>query len=252
MTEWRYLETGYQDAYTNMAIDEAITHFARKLRKPTVRFYGWKPPAISIGYFQGIKEEVELEKCKELGVDVVRRITGGGAVFHDAELTYSFVCTERSAILPKNIIESYKSVCNSLILGFKEIGLEASFIPLNDIIVGGKKISGNAQTRREKTVLQHGTILMEVDIEKMFSMLLVPDEKLKGKLIEDIKQRVTSVEQQKKEKISFEKLAEAMKKGFEQNYNVTLNKEELTKEEMELAGKIRKERFSSEEWNFKR
>lgn len=247
--KWRLLNTGANDAFTNMAIDEAVAKLHAQTGKPTVRFYSWKPPAISIGYFQSLKEEVDTQKCRELGVDVVRRITGGGAVFHDAELTYSFVCSEESGIVPKNILESYKKICNSLVLGFAHLGLQAGFVPLNDIIVNGKKISGNAQTRRERNVLQHGTILMEVDVEKMFSMLLVPNEKLKGKLIEDVKQRVTSLEKELGKKVSFEKLAGAMKKGFEENFGVRLVEEQLTQEERELVNRIRQERFSRDEWN---
>lgn len=252
MTQWRLIETGYRDAFTNMAIDEAIMRMHSKIGKPTVRLYGWKPSAISIGYFQSLEEEVNLQKCKELGVDYIRRITGGGAVFHENELTYSFVCSEESDLVAKNILESYRKICNSLIFGFDKLGLKAEFVPLNDIIVNGKKISGNAQTRRERAVLQHGTILMEVDVDRMFDLLLVPNEKLKGKLIKDVKQRVTSIENELGEKVEFAKLAGAMKQGFEENFGVELVKEELSKEESELAEKIKEERFLRKEWNFRR
>ncbi len=250
--KWRLLLTGGSDAFTNMAIDEAVAKLHGADSVPTVRFYSWKPPAISIGYFQSLAEEVDSAKCKELGVDIVRRITGGGAVFHDHELTYSFVCSEESGIVPKNILESYRKICNSLVLGFSHLGLSASFVPLNDIIVNGKKISGNAQTRRDKVVLQHGTILLGVDVDKMFSMLLVPNEKMKGKIIEDIKQRVTSVENETGKAAQFGDVAAAMKKGFEQNFGVELEEGALTAQEQELAAKIRAERFSRPEWNARR
>lgn len=247
--DWRLLLTGPNDAFTNMAIDEAIAKLHSPLSAPTIRFYSWNPPAISIGYFQGLREEVDTTKCRGLGVDVVRRITGGGAVFHDRELTYSFVCSEESGIVPKNILESYKKICNSLVLGFGHMGLQAGFVPLNDIVVNGKKISGNAQTRRGKNILQHGTILMEVDVEKMFSLLFVPNEKLKGKLIEDVKQRVTSIENELGRKVSFNEVAAAMKKGFEENFGTALVDGQLTAKEKELAGRIREERFSRDSWN---
>jgi len=250
--EFRLLETGFKSAAENMAVDEAISQLNSKIGKTTVRLYGWKPPAVSIGYFQSLIEEVDLPQCKRFGVDVVRRITGGGAVFHDAELTYSFVTAESNGLVSKNILESYKQICNALVLGFKELGLQAEFVPLNDIIVNGRKISGNAQTRRNKTILQHGTILLKVDVEKMFSLLKVPNEKLKGKLIADVKQRVTSVEQELGKEISFEECADAMKKGFAENFNAELVKEELTLEEIELAEKIAAEKFAAKEWNFKR
>lgn len=247
--KWRLLQTGAKDAFTNMAIDEAIAKLYSRTGIPTVRVYSWEPAAISIGYFQSLSEEVDTQKCQELGVDVVRRITGGGAVFHDKELTYSFVCSEESGIVAKNILESYRKICNSLVLGFGHLDLQAGFVPLNDIVVNGKKISGNAQTRRERNLLQHGTILMEVDVEKMFSMLLVPNEKLKGKIIEDVKQRVTSIEKELGKKISFQEVASAMKKGFEENFGVKLVEGQLTQEEKELTEQIREERFSRETWN---
>src|SRR3989344_688988 len=250
--KWRLILTGHNSAFYNMALDEAIMKLSHEQGVPTVRFYGWKPAAISIGYFQGMNDEVDIEKCGEFGVDVVRRITGGGAVFHDSEVTYSFVATEESNVLPKNILDSYKKICSGVISGLGELKLDASFVPLNDIVVAGKKISGNAQTRREKAILQHGTVLTCVDVEKMFSMLKVPSEKMKGKLIEDVKQRVTSIEQQAGKKISFEQTVFAMKKGFEESFGVGLKESKPTKEEAQLAKQIMGERFASDTWNFRR
>ena len=250
--EWRLILTGHKSAYYNMALDEAIMRLSHEQKTPAVRFYGWKPAAISIGYFQGMNDEVDIAKCKSFGVDVVRRITGGGAVFHDTELTYSFVATEESGIIQKNILESYKQICGGVISGLGELNLQASFVPLNDIVVAGKKISGNAQTRRDKAILQHGTVLLEVDVEKMFSMLKVPSEKLKGKLIDGIKQRVTSVGQQLGGKVSFEQALPAMKKGFEKAFDVALREGSPTKQELGLAEQIIRERFANDKWNFRR
>ncbi|MFH1470632.1 MAG: lipoate--protein ligase family protein, partial [Candidatus Micrarchaeota archaeon] len=132
----RLLETGASDAFMNMAIDEVLMESS----EPVLRLYSWKPPAVSIGYFQNLGEEVDSEACGKLGVDVVRRQTGGGAVFHDEELTYSFISRE----FPKNILESYKWVCSGVIEGLATMGFGAEFAPLNDILVGGKKVSGNA------------------------------------------------------------------------------------------------------------
>ena len=164
--EWRLLKTGYNTAYKNMAIDWAVlTANSEDKVPPTVRFYGWKPRAISIGYFQSLEEEVDLDTCSKLGVDYVRRITGGGAVFHDEELTYSIVIPESHPQIPKNIMESYGRICGAIMKGLGNIGIESQYIPINDIISNGRKISGNAQTRKQKTVLQHGTVLMDVDVD---------------------------------------------------------------------------------------
>ena len=251
--KWRLLQTGYNSASKNMAIDRAVlvSHSEKKVL-PTVRFYGWDPPAISIGYFQSLSEEVDLENCKEFGVDYVRRITGGGAVFHENELTYSIVISESHAEIPKNIMDSYGKICGAIIKGLKNIGINSQYVPINDIIVDGRKISGNAQTRKAKTVLQHGTVLTDVDVEKMFSLLKVPNEKIKDKMIADVKQRVTSIKHILEKDIVFEDVANAMKSGFEEEFNIQLVPGCLTDEEIELTKEFEKQYFASKNWNHKR
>jgi lipoate-protein ligase A len=254
MTEqWRLLQTGAHTAPVNMAIDRAIlvAHSRNKV-PPTVRFYQWKPSAISIGYFQSLKEEVDLQQCKRFGVDYVRRITGGGAVFHEDELTYSIVVSEDHPSIPKNIMESYDVICGAIISGLKQLDIESVYQPINDILVDGRKISGNAQTRKEKTVLQHGTVLMDVDVEKMFSLLKVPNEKIKDKLISDVKERITSIQHVFGEQISFDEVAEALKVGFEEQFDVRLEKSALTMEEKKLTETFDQEFFSVASWNHRR
>ena len=251
--QWRLLQTDFNTAFANMAIDRAIlVANSRGKVPPTVRFYSWKPPAISIGYFQSLNEEVDLDACKKLGVDYVRRITGGGAVFHDKELTYSIVISESHPQIPKNILESYRRICGAIIRGLQGLWIESKYAPINDIVVSNRKISGNAQTRKSNTVLQHGTVLMDVDVEKMFSLLKVPNEKIKDKLISDVKQRVTSIKHISGNEVSFENVAEAMKNGFEEEFGIELVKGALTKNEIQLAEKFEKDCFSTNEWNFRK
>jgi len=251
--KWRLLITEKNSAYRNMAMDRAeLVSISKGNTPPTVRFFTWKPRAISIGYFQSLEDEVNLDACKSLGVDYVRRITGGGAVFHDKELTYSIVIPESHSQVSKNIMESYGRICGAIIKGLKQLEIDSSYIPINDIIADGKKISGNAQTRKAKTVLQHGTILMDVDVEEMFSLLLVPNEKIRDKMISDVKQRVTSIKHILGKDISFNQIADAMRIGFEEEFNIELNKGILTDEEIELTNKFEKEFFSTKEWNHRR
>lgn len=251
--EWRLLLTGANTAARNMAIDRAVlnTNSQGKVL-PTVRFYEWTPPAISIGYFQSLLEEVDLNMCKKFSVDYVRRITGGGAVFHENELTYSIVISEAHKEIPKNIIKSYGRICGAIIRGLKDLKIDCEYKPINDIITNGKKISGNAQTRKQKTVLQHGTVIMDVDVEKMFSVLKVPNEKIRDKLISDVKERVTSVNNCLERYISFSEIAKAMKNGFEEEFNIKLVEGKLTEEENQLTEKFERECFSTKEWNYKR
>ncbi len=251
---WRLLDTGASDAYYNMALDEAIaTARSKNLVPNTIRFFRWKPSAVSIGYFQSMTEEVDVDACRSMGVDYVRRITGGGAVYHDynGELTYSIMVNEDHKMIPRDILKSYGVLCKGLVLGLKSLGIPAEFKPINDIVVEGKKISGNAQTRRLGVVHQHGTILREVNPKVMFSLLKVPSEKIRDKLIKSVEERVTSINKYLGREVSFDELKRALIRGFEDALNIELVEGEVTEYEERLASEL-KEKYSSEEWNFKR
>jgi lipoate-protein ligase A len=253
--EWRLIELTTNDAYMNMAIDEAILTMIQKGKSQnTIRFYRWNPSTVSIGYFQSLIDEVNVEACKKFNVDIVRRITGGGAVYHDynGEVTYSVIVSRENPKIPEDILNSYNVLCNGIVLGLRKLNLNPAFKPINDIIVNGKKISGNAQTRKLNAVLQHGTILIDVDVEKMFNLLKVSDEKIKDKMISSVKERVTSIKKELGREVNFSEVAEALKEGFEEALNIKLSPGKLTEEEKALAEKLKIEKYSSKEWLYKR
>ncbi|MDP3177247.1 MAG: lipoate--protein ligase family protein [Spirochaetaceae bacterium] len=244
-----------------MGVDEAILHAVADGRSPpTLRFYRWSPPCVTIGYFQSMEAEVDLEACRAAGVGAIRRLTGGGAVFHDAEVTYSVVVPEGGPLSPPDILESYRRICAGLVEGLAELGIEAAFSPINDIAVGGKKVSGNAQTRKSGCLLQHGTVLMAVDLERMFSVLKVPSEKLKGKLIEGAKARVTSLGAILGREVAYEETVRALVAGFSRAWGrspslpegIVLAPGELSDRESEEARGLAAGRFSDPAWNMKR
>lgn len=245
---WRVIPLETKSAAMNMATDGAIVGgiYMGKVDRPTIRFYKWSPSAVSLGYFQSAKEEVDIDKCEEDKIDVVRRRTGGGAVYHwdKGEITYSVICPLE--LMPKNIIESYKLIGEWIINALAEIGIKAEFVPINDIIVNGQKISGNAQTRRRGVFLQHGTILFDIDRDAMFSYLKVPEQKIIGHSIDQIKDRVTSIKLHKK--VSEQEVVEALIKAF------TKNKEweygELTDFEKLRMQELYDLRYSKDEWTF--
>ncbi|MFN3621732.1 MAG: biotin/lipoate A/B protein ligase family protein [Nitrososphaerales archaeon] len=257
MDLWRFLDTGYGDAYWNMALDEAILTLRAEERTPeTLRVYTWKPSAVSIGYFQSLEQEVDLNACKSLGVDVVRRITGGGAVYHECggELTYSLVVGEdtlRSKRFFKDIQGSYRVICEALVEGLRKIGINAEFKPINDIVVNGKKISGNAQTRRRGVILQHGTILLRTDIPTMFKVLKVSKEKISDKAIKAVEDRVTTIYREVSSSITLEDIKDALRRGFSEYFNTAIEPSPPTQAELELASEYRK-RFASWSWIAKR
>lgn len=246
--KWRVIDYTQNNAAMNMAIDESICESVLEGERPTIRFYGWSPSAISIGYFQSLEKEVDLEKCAQMNVDVVRRRTGGGAVYHDTEgeITYSIIAKEEN--FPKGITQSYQVICKSIIDSLTKIGIDSQFKPINDIIVNGKKISGNAQTRRNGILLQHGTILYKVDVEKMFSLLRVSDEKIRDKMISSVKERVTSVYEQKQ--ISKDELYRALVFGFTNDKEIEIDS--LTQKEIDRAKELAESKYSKDEWNKER
>ncbi len=251
---WRLLLTGDKTAFDNMALDEAILRCVAADKSPsTLRFYGWNPSAVSIGYFQGIEQEVDLAMCREHNVNVIRRLTGGGAVFHahEGEITYSLAVKDDYPGIPRRVLDSYTLLCGGLVVGLRRLGLEAEFRPINDILVHGKKISGNAQTRRFGGILQHGTLLCEVNPLLMFSLLKVPNEKIRDKLIQGVEERVTSIRRELGT-VDKEAVIAAMVAGFAEVLDIHLTPGTLSDEELTLAEHLKVERYANPTWNFKR
>ncbi|MHA1958980.1 MAG: lipoate--protein ligase family protein [Candidatus Thorarchaeota archaeon] len=255
MDEIRYLDLDVHDAYMNMALDEAIMRSIKAGHvPPTLRLYRWQPSAVSIGTFQGMAEEVDLDYCNENGIDTIRRLTGGGAVYHDyeGEVTYSIILPQGHRLAPDDILESYEILCGGVVKALDILGIEAYFKPINDVVTAGKKISGNAQTRRRSCVLQHGTTLLDLDVEVMFSVLKVPQEKISDKMIDDVKQRVTSIREVLGRKVGVEELESALRDGFGEALRVELVPGHLSESEIELARGLIGEKYGRDEWNHSR
>jgi len=248
--EWRVLPLETGDAYTNMALDEAVSErVSEGGAPPTVRFYRWKPSAVSIGYFQSLRDEVDVEACERDGVDYVRRRTGGGAVYHDydGEVTYSVVAPLDE--YPEDLTESYREICGRVVDGLASLGIEGEFAPINDIVADGRKISGNAQTRRKGVLLQHGTVLHSVDPERMFTYLRPGVDKVSDKIVENVHGRVTSVEELS-DGVGLHDTYEALRGAFTEGRETFEGG--FTDGERDRAEELVRERYASEDWNFER
>ncbi|MFX1485863.1 MAG: biotin/lipoate A/B protein ligase family protein [Promethearchaeota archaeon] len=255
MEEWRLIDLGVFSGPMTMAIDEAVLRSVARGKSPaTLRLYRWNPSTVTVGYFQSVRDEVNLKACRELEVDVVRRITGGGAVFHDyrGEITYSIIVEENNPKIPKDIMESYELIGQGIVAGLRDLSLRAEFKPINDIIVNGRKISGNAQTRRQSVFLQHGTILVDFDPEEMFKVLKVSKAKISDKLIQSVKERVTSIRNELRRRVTFGEVRTALIKGFREALQIGFKEGSLSNQELESARKLRNEKYSNEKWNFRR
>lgn len=250
---FRFTETGYASAAFNMGLDEGILNAVAEGRSgPTLRFYAWRPRAVSIGYFQGLTDEVDEDACRSRGVDVVRRVTGGGGVYHADELTYSVVMPESHPLAAGSILDTYGLLCGGVVEGLRGLGIDAAFAPINDVVADGRKLSGNAQTRKRGCLLQHGTVLLSVDVDEMFALLKVPNEKLKGKLIEDVKARVSSVSDRLGRPFGYAAALPAFKAGFAKALGVELADGEPSWAELEDARRLAAEKFGDRAWTAKR
>jgi lipoate-protein ligase A len=248
---YRVLPLETHDAYTNMAVDEALLRAGTW--DITLRFFRWKPSAVSLGYFQKAHRVVNLDVCRELGVDVVRRLSGGGAVYHDAEgeLAYSIAVSARYAKkLPASVPSCYKMFCGALVKGLRELGLAAEHKRPSNILVRGRKISGSALARRFGGLLQHGTILRELNLEVMFSLLRLPPALSRAQLLAQAAAKVTSLKRELDKTVPCSRLARALTRGFEDVLGVAFERERLTAEERALAEKLRRERYATKKWNF--
>ena len=255
MEEFRCIDLETNTAFENMAIDEAIMLAMHKDDvPPTLRLYRWNPSAVSIGTFQGMTDEVDVEFCKGRGIDFIRRITGGGAVYHDfeGEVTYSIIMPKGHRLAPADILESYRLLCGGIVKALAHLGIQGEFKPINDVNVGGKKISGNAMTRRHGCVLQHGTTLLDLDVNLMFSILKVPQEKISDKMIADVRQRVTSIREVLGRHVTINELQDALKQGFSEALGIDLIPGSLSKNERSTASTLAQQKYSTPEWNFSR
>ena len=232
-----------------MAIDEAIMHARIEGRVPdTIRLYAFSPSSVTIGRFQSVVHDVDLDKARELGIPVVRRITGGGSVFHDefGEVTYSFVIGEGYHPALGNVESSYRYLAGPLVDALEGLGLDAGFSGLNDIVANGKKISGSAQTRRRGVILQHGTFMYSTRVEVLGKVLRVSKLKLRDKGVSSIWERVTTLEREGI-KLNRWEAYELLKNSFANVF--PLEEGELTDYELELAEKLVEEKYGNPEWN---
>ena len=257
MSDWRLLRMEVHDAFTNMAVDEAVLTSVTEGKAPnTVRFYRWKPSAVSIGRFQDIRKEVNLLNCGLAEVDVVRRISGGGAVYHDYEneVTYSVTVHKRDLGV-EDASGAYEKICSGLVEAARILGVKAEFNvgdwkQCPNITIDGKKFSGSAQCHRKGVVLQHGTFLVGVDLTRMFTFLRVPWAKTPMDVVCVAKDRITSIRRETRRNVSLEEAERALIEGFARALEVELVKGKLTGYEKMLAERLRVRKFGAYEWNF--
>ncbi|WP_144935259.1 biotin/lipoate A/B protein ligase family protein [Paenibacillus sp. 32O-W] len=280
MNQWRWIRSGAEAPAMNMAVDEAILIAHSEGRTPpTLRFYGWSPASLSIGYFQRARNEVDFEELKRQGIGFVRRATGGRAVLHDRELTYSMIVAESYPGLPRRVTEAYRVLSQGLLNGFINLGLDAEMVTLAseeekakyesmgsaacfdspswyELVVEGRKVAGSAQVRQKEVVLQHGSILLDLNVKQLFSLLKFRSEALKERLEQSFESKAVAINQLRRERgmnpVKLEEVEQAFVRGIAEGMDIRLEEAELTLYEKELAERLVRAKYGTDEWNFRR
>jgi len=230
MNNWRFIDSGPNSGAFNMAEDEKLLDQAvTEAAGPVLRFYTWDPPAVSLGRFQIMETAVRVDSCKRLGIDIVRRITGGRAVLHNQELTYSVVARTDDSLFPNEVLGTYRVIAAGLLAGLGNLGIHAEMVSRSnrhaalvkkaakdpscfsspswyEILVKGKKIIGSAQRRVPGAFLQHGSILIGYDPE-------LEAEVIYGKGARDC---VTCIRHELNRDITLDEVKQAFVHGFSQ------------------------------------
>ena len=253
--EARLLVTGASDCARNMALDEALLHLWRPGDPPVLRLYTWRPTGLSLGRGQAL-DEVDVGEARRLGVCVVRRPTGGAAIVHPeaGELTYSIVLGTDHPGLPPGVEESARRIAEALLRGLQRLGIPARLVdepyrgegpPLcylrggrASIAVNGFKVSGSAQLRLGRRLLQHGTIVLRVDPQLWARLLRMKVEEVASSVrgLIDLGYQV-----------SLDELVEAVAAGFEEVLGLSLHRDDVREEEAALAESLRY-KYESEAW----
>ncbi|MBN1564187.1 MAG: lipoate--protein ligase family protein [Anaerolineae bacterium] len=263
----RLVITPATDGPMNMAIDQAIMEAVAQERVPrTLRFFAWEPACLSLGYMQPLSDS-DQDRLAARGWDIVRRMTGGRAILHVDELTYSVACKAGDPLVAGSIVESYRRLSGALLHGLNILGADADAnkrakqsggtigpvcfeVPSRyEITFSGKKLIGSAQVRKMGAVLQHGTLPLTGDITRICDGLVFPDDQEREIARQRVASRATTLEEVLHRIISWEDAIQAMRRGFEETFDLTFEiADSLTPEELQRAEELRALRYAHDEW----
>lgn len=248
-----------------MALDEAVFRANHGERiPPTLRFFCWAPPAVSLGYFQNTDEEIDVEVCRKRGIDIVRRPTGGKAVLHGQDLTYSVVAKETNPLFPKDILGTYRIIGRCIAEGLSSLGIDAvmsagmrgttdvlkafcfSEPSRYELLVQGKKICGSAQARSHGAFLQHGSLLMDFDPVQDTSVIRSRLDSIQQS--EQLRKTVTSVREHNN-RVDTVTLCHALKTGFENVLGIHFIEDDLSPSEDRLKSELLANKYTNPNWN---
>ena len=252
METWRLLDTGPCSAAENMALDDVLLELKAENRMPHIlRFLQFSHPAVLVGHHQSVEEEVRLDYCRTRGIEISRRLTGGGALYWGKpELGWEIYISKNDPRVPARIEDLYGFMGRASAVGLRHLGIPAHFRPRNDVEVNGCKISGTGGTELSGAILFQGTLLVDFDADEMLRALRIPTEKLQDKEIESVKERVTCLKWQLGRTPSPGEIKSALARGFSEAFGVAFDLKPLTSEEQGLLD-AKRPYFSSPDYVYK-
>jgi lipoate-protein ligase A len=246
---WRLVDSGLVLPAESAALDEAIleAHIAGEVPS-TLHFYVRAQPTISVGYFQKVSESIDAAEAERRGVAIVRRKSGGSSIYTDpGQLIYGLIVHEGE--LPASRSDSFRAVCSALAAAISAFGVDARYRPMNDIEVGGRKVSGNAQLRRKGSVLQHGTLIVDTDLEAMDAVLRI--DRSKRSSVSRPSERVARLSSLLAKVPSIEEVKQSVTMEFSRSFEVEFERGTLTESESATVRRLVGEYYSRKEWNLK-
>jgi lipoate---protein ligase len=247
---WRLIRGEPLAPPMNLALDEVLTrHVGADERPPTLRFWDWAAPAVVLGRFQSVENEVDEETADGYGVEVVRRMTGGGAMFGEPEniITYSIYAPPK-LVAGMSSVDSYAFFDVWVVEALRSLGVGAWYEPINDITSSDGKIGGAAQARRTGAVLHHVMMSYEMDVPKMLRVLRIGQEKLTDKAIQSAEKRVGPLRRQTQ--LPREEIIRRMISTFEQNAGTSLVQDRIAPEELAEAEELVRTKYGTREWTY--
>ncbi len=268
---WRLLVTPPARGAWNMAADESILeHIGRGEAMPTLRLYAWNPACLSLGHAQPFTD-IDVGRLAARGWDMVRRPTGGRAILHTDELTYSVVGPADEPRLSGSVLESYNRLACALLRAAHSLGLDAQSSPLSaelggagkhgsvnpvcfevpsayEITAGGKKLIGSAQARRKEGVLQHGSLPLVGDLGRITEALVFPDDAARKAAADRLLARATTAESALGRAVSWDEAAEAFVRGFEAELGLHFERADLSPSEARRAAELVDQKYAHADW----